>query len=509
MSKTSDIQNNNQELQDLIAVINELPTSPLIEHAYRHAIDGEDPITPASIGAVPAPIYFPLEQPDLNTVLDTGYYMPAAAAFCTTALNFPLEGVSGMLQVSTVYTTTYQVFLTTTNRLFIRGYIASQWNNWAEIYSAVNNPTPAQIGAVAKSGDTMTGPLYIDRGGQQNTVITQSAPTETHHYSDFIHSDIDGGKIRLRLQTIDGSGADIPLKQQIRLLVQQKDSSSYTGYNLYGAHNKPTPSDIGALATTGGTVTGDITIQKTTTIADNKPAQILFSTVQSDNNITTPTGKIMFYDDHDKAANGGNMVIQGAGNMIIGAGESPSTCYTTDLKDSTSENMYIISDGNIYFYSNCQTYANKKTIYIDTSGVLHGTVSNDYAEFRTQVSPIEPGYCVYSNNAGQVSKTTEKFQACDGIVSDTFGFSIGETDECKTPLAVAGRVLAYCDGDRKNYNAGDTVCAGPDGKVVKMTREEIKEYPDRIVGIVSEIPEYETWGAGNVQVNGRIWIKVK
>ena len=42
-----------------------------------------------------------------------------------------------------------------------------------------------------------------------------------------------------------------------------------------------------------------------------------------------------------------------------------------------------------------------------------------------------------------------------------------------------------------------------------MTREEIKEYPDRIIGIVSEIPDYETWGSGNVPVNGRIWIKVK
>ena len=40
-------------------------------------------------------------------------------------------------------------------------------------------------------------------------------------------------------------------------------------------------------------------------------------------------------------------------------------------------------------------------------------------------------------------------------------------------------------------------------------REEIREWPDRIVGIVSEIPEYEEWGTGKVKVNGRIWIKVK
>jgi hypothetical protein len=76
-------------------------------------------------------------------------------------------------------------------------------------------------------------------------------------------------------------------------------------------------------------------------------------------------------------------------------------------------------------------------------------------------------------------------------------------------LAVAGRVLAYCAGNREDYHAGDTVCAGPEGLIYKMTREEIREWPDRIVGIVSEIPEYETWGEGNVPVNGRIWIKIK
>jgi hypothetical protein len=42
-----------------------------------------------------------------------------------------------------------------------------------------------------------------------------------------------------------------------------------------------------------------------------------------------------------------------------------------------------------------------------------------------------------------------------------------------------------------------------------MTREEIKEYPDRIIGHVSEIPNYEYWGTGNVKVDNRIWIKIK
>lgn len=178
----------------------------------------------------------------------------------------------------------------------------------------------------------------------------------------------------------------------------------------------------------------------------------------------------------------------------------------TTAVDTSSTKSYVTTctgatTGGLTYHSS--VYVNHST------GVLMGAAWNDYAEYREQIEKIEPGYCVASANNGKVYKTTEKFQACDGIVSDTFGFAIGETEKCQTPLAVAGRVLVYCDGDRNNYNAGDVVCAGPNGKAIKMTREEIHEWPDRIIGIVSEIPEYETWGTGNIKVNGRIWIKVK
>jgi hypothetical protein len=65
---------------------------------------------------------------------------------------------------------------------------------------------------------------------------------------------------------------------------------------------------------------------------------------------------------------------------------------------------------------------------------------------------------------------------------------------------------------------GAAVCSAPDGTVDIMTREEIKEYPERIIGIVSEIPNYEVWNCGGdgqgdnsikVPVNNRIWIYVR
>ena len=161
-----------------------------------------------------------------------------------------------------------------------------------------------------------------------------------------------------------------------------------------------------------------------------------------------------------------------------------------------------------YLYVQWNSNGEKKA-GVSSGTIFYGSVQNDYAEFRSQKENIGPGYCITSNRDGKVSKTTEKLQYCEGIVSDTYGFAIGETEECKTPIATSGRVLAYYNNDINDYEIGDAVCAGPNGKICKMNREEIKEYPDRIVGTVSEIPSYETWGDNQVLTKNRIWIKIK
>jgi hypothetical protein len=108
-----------------------------------------------------------------------------------------------------------------------------------------------------------------------------------------------------------------------------------------------------------------------------------------------------------------------------------------------------------------------------------------------------------------------RMQATGRIISDTYGYCMGEPANDGTPIAIAGRVLVYPYRNIEEYNLGDCVCAAPNGTVDIMTREEIKEYPDRIIGTVSEIPTYEVWSGGaqngndDIQVNGRIWIYVR
>lgn len=140
---------------------------------------------------------------------------------------------------------------------------------------------------------------------------------------------------------------------------------------------------------------------------------------------------------------------------------------------------------------------------------VFGGVYNDYAEFRICHELFKAGQVVCENGDDTLSISKERMQPAGWIVSDTYGFCIGKTKEAICPVAVSGRVLAYINESKEMYCVGDAVCAGPNGTVSKMTREEIVQFPDRIIGIVSAIPNYEVWGKENIAVNGRIWIKVR
>lgn len=197
-----------------------------------------------------------------------------------------------------------------------------------------------------------------------------------------------------------------------------------------------------------------------------------------------------------------------------------NSIYTADLADGATEGIHFYNtsttwdtvtakSGTFYFIANhtgsSTTLTGSATIQ---AGAVYGAVWNDYAEYRETKEEIEAGRVVVENGDDTLSLATERLMPGANVVSDTFGFAIGETDTSKTPLAVSGRALVYPYEDRNSYKPGDPVCSGPNGTVSKMTRKEVMQYPDRMIGTVSAIPDYETWGTGNVEVNGRIWIKI-
>lgn len=173
--------------------------------------------------------------------------------------------------------------------------------------------------------------------------------------------------------------------------------------------------------------------------------------------------------------------------------------YKNELSD-TGADYFLLA------YEWDGTTAVKRTY---TDAKVYGAVWNDYAEFRKTNEKVKPGQVVVDNDDGSLNIAYARLLPGAQVVSDTFGFAIGETEKTKTPLAVSGRVLVYTYQDRNKYHAGQAVCSAPNGTIDIMTRREIEAYPDAIIGIVSEIPNYEEWGQDNIKVDNRIWIKVR
>lgn len=180
------------------------------------------------------------------------------------------------------------------------------------------------------------------------------------------------------------------------------------------------------------------------------------------------------------------------------------------IKDTDTSGYFMglnPDDGSLSWYYNKNGTVTDPLARITNIGQVYGAVWNDYAEFRK--SGIHtPGAVICENGDGSLCLSKKRLQAGAKVISDTFGFAIGQTNECQTPVAVSGRVLAIPHVNEK-FKVGDCVCAGPHGTVSRMNRLEVILFPDRIIGTVSEIPNYSYWGLESVPVNGRIWISLK
>lgn len=285
--------------------------------------------------------------------------------------------------------------------------------------------------------------------------------------------------------------------------------------------------------TWNNTINSYIGSYRESTTAQNWPSGIYFTTKDT-TTTNSATGYIYCYQDHGSPSWGLNMVIQPTGNLIIGSGESPGSFYANAILGKTvssnettvgassasfmenGEQTIITSDSRIYFFTNCNTIDNRNLSYIDTNGYywgtrVYGAVWNDYAEYRKTQENIQPGRCIKENGDDSLSITTKRLERGCEIVSDTFGFAIGENNESKTPTAASGRVLAYPYESREEFasHIGWPVCSGPNGTVSIMTEEEEEKYPSRIIGTISAVPDYEEWGTGNVKVDGRVWIRIR
>ena len=177
------------------------------------------------------------------------------------------------------------------------------------------------------------------------------------------------------------------------------------------------------------------------------------------------------------------------------------------LTPTTNQQYYVAGSSSTIKNSDSALF--NTSIYVTSASVLMGAAWNDYAEYCKCKEDVEPGRCIIENGDGSLSLSTKRLQGGAEIVSDTFGFAIGKTDECNVPIAVSGRVLAYINEDLKDIEIGAPVCSGPNGTVSQMSQDEAREYPWLIIGTISSIPQEEEWGQNKVKVNNRIWIRVR
>lgn len=272
--------------------------------------------------------------------------------------------------------------------------------------------------------------------------------------------------------------------------------------------NKTAASLASFYAPTGGGTAGNILISAGASAPAWNGALTLSGSSATDWTATF-TGKIIgtsSYSYGDTLPTG----TQTAGRIFF---QTATTEY--ELPSGGSSGQLLVKTGSAQTAVAWSNTVSSLTVNgIVSANQVKNAVWNDYAECR-QSNEVEPGRVITETYNGNMELATQRLMPACKVISDTYGSLMGKSQTAQTPIAVAGRVLVYPYKEREVYHLGDAVCSAPDGTVDIMSREEIRDYPERIIGTVSEIPSYETWYAGSkelpteISVNGRIWIYVR
>ncbi|ELE9727871.1 phage tail protein [Enterobacter kobei] len=171
---------------------------------------------------------------DLNSYTTPGLYYQPANAQAATGKNYP-EANAGSLEVykHAGITQIYRIY--SSSRSYIRTLYNGTWSAWTKQYDAANKPSPADIGAVNKGGDTMSGTLKV--GAEVQSANANSFRIAYGDYGTFWRN--DGSNLYLMLTNKgDAYGAYNalrPLRVSLETGALQSETPLTVGNTVYAS----------------------------------------------------------------------------------------------------------------------------------------------------------------------------------------------------------------------------------------------------------------------------------
>lgn len=150
-------KNNLSDLADKVLALANIGGVPKTLKVNGNALSKDINIPPSDIFRFSESIG---SSADLNNYTEPGLYFQPMNAQAQTGKNYP-EANAGSLEVykHAGVTQIYRIY--SSSRSYIRTMYGGAWSAWTKQYDAANKPSPADIGAVNKGGDTMSGTLKV------------------------------------------------------------------------------------------------------------------------------------------------------------------------------------------------------------------------------------------------------------------------------------------------------------------------------------------------------------
>ena len=204
---------------------------PQTRRVNGHELKSDFDITPGDIFKLSTGIG---GSADLNDFTAPGLYYQPANAQAQTGKNYP-EANAGSLEVykHAGLTQIYRIY--SSSRSYIRTMYNGTWSGWTKQYDAANKPSPADIGAVNKGGDTMSGTLKV--GAEVQSASANSFRIAYGDYGTFWRN--DGNNLYLMLTNKgDSYGAYNglrPLRVSLATGALQSETPLTVGNTIYAS----------------------------------------------------------------------------------------------------------------------------------------------------------------------------------------------------------------------------------------------------------------------------------